>query len=51
MQLNLPAAKQQLLNLVTAAMAGEEIVIIGSGSDRVRLVPLPTAAGLRHLGV
>ena len=51
MQLNLPEAKHQLSNLVKAAVAGEDIVIVSSGSSRVRLVPLPAASGLCHLGV
>jgi antitoxin (DNA-binding transcriptional repressor) of toxin-antitoxin stability system len=50
-QLNLPEATQQLAHLVEAAIAGEEIVIVGSGSARVRLVPVANASGLRHLGV
>jgi len=51
MQLNLPEAKHQLSHLIQAAVAGEEIVIIGSGSARVRLVPIAAASGLCHLGV
>jgi antitoxin (DNA-binding transcriptional repressor) of toxin-antitoxin stability system len=37
MQLNLADAKHQLSNLVKAAIAGEDSVIVSSGSARVRL--------------
>jgi prevent-host-death family protein len=49
---NIHAAKTQLSRLVTAAAAGEEIIIARAGRPLARLVPLaPAADQRRQLGV
>jgi prevent-host-death family protein len=49
---NIHAAKTQLSRLVTAAAAGEEIIIARAGRPLARLVPLaPVAGQRRQLGV
>jgi len=49
---NIHAAKTQLSRLVTAAAAGEEIIIARAGRPLARLVPLaPVADQRRQLGV
>ena len=51
MQVNLPEAKSQLLTLVRAAMAGDEVVIADAGQPQVRLVPCEVPRGLSHAGI
>lgn len=50
MQVNMLDAKSQLSRLVKAALAGEEVIIASHGKAQVRLVPCPSAAGLKRPG-
>lgn len=50
MQVNMLDAKSQLSRLVKAAVAGEEVIIASHGTAQVRLVPCPSAAGLKRPG-
>jgi prevent-host-death family protein len=50
MQVNMLDAKSQLSRLVRAALAGEEVIIASHGKAQARLVPCPSAAGLKRPG-
>lgn len=50
MQVNMLEAKNQLPNLVKAAVDGEEVIIACNGQNRVRLVPCEPLKGLVNWG-
>jgi len=50
MQVNMLEAKNQLSKLVTAALAGDDVIIASNGEAQVRLVPCTPSSGLRNWG-